>query len=147
MERSIWSILKKKGMRQLSVRWRMVLFAAAALSLVDALVHALVAPEHFAEWWGYGIFFVLTAAFQVLYSVVLLLRSQPPVLLAGVVGNLMLMALYIITRTAGVPLLGPSAGEAQMVEQIDLVSKTVEVALVVALGALLWHHPPYCSIP
>src|SRR5215212_4862247 len=34
------------------------LYAAAALSLLAALVHLWVTAEHFEEWWGYGAFFL-----------------------------------------------------------------------------------------
>ena len=35
--------------------------AAAALSLIASLVHVWIMPEHFAEWWGYGLFFLISA--------------------------------------------------------------------------------------
>ena len=44
------------------------LYAAASLSLVAALIHLWVAPEHFGEWWGYGAFFLVAAAAQLLYA-------------------------------------------------------------------------------
>ena len=33
-------------------RARVYLYAAAALSLIAALMHAWAMPEHFEEWWG-----------------------------------------------------------------------------------------------
>ena len=39
-----------------AVRPSRVLYAAAALSLLAALIHLWVTPEHFEEWWGYGAF-------------------------------------------------------------------------------------------
>jgi hypothetical protein len=42
------------------------LYAAASLSLAAALIHLWVMPEHFEEWWGYGTFFLATAAAQLL---------------------------------------------------------------------------------
>ena len=41
-----------------------ILYAAAALSLLAALIHLWVMPEHFEEWWGYGAFFFVAAAVQ-----------------------------------------------------------------------------------
>ncbi len=38
-----------------------VLYPAAALSLIAALVHLAVTPEHLSEWWGYGAFFLAAA--------------------------------------------------------------------------------------
>lgn len=125
------------------VRWQRVLYAAATLSLVTALVHAWVAPEHFEEWWGYGTFFAITAISQAFYSLILLRRPQPPVFLIGIVGNLTIIVLYIVTRTAGIPLVGPWAGEVEMVELIDLVSKTAEAGLIIALVSLLRVSPTF----
>src|SRR5215204_7659977 len=49
------------------------LYAAAALSLLAALVHLWVVPEHFEEWWGYGAFFVVAGAAQILYVLIVVL--------------------------------------------------------------------------
>ena len=35
---------------------------------VAALIHLWVAPEHFEQWWGYGYFFLVAAAAQLLYA-------------------------------------------------------------------------------
>jgi hypothetical protein len=77
------------------------LYAAAALSLLAALIHLWVMPEHFEEWWGYGAFFLVTAASQVLYAPLVLLWPTRMVLLSGIAGNLAIVALYLLTRTVG----------------------------------------------
>src|SRR5215208_6243791 len=59
---------------------------AAALSLLAALVHLWVTPEHFEEWWGYGAFFVMAAAAQILYVPIVLLLPIRIVLLGGIAG-------------------------------------------------------------
>ncbi len=119
-------------------RWRTTLYTAAALSLVAALAHLWVMPEHFEEWWGYGAFFLVAAIAQGLYGVVLLRRGTPgrSLLLLGIAGNLALVLLYAVTRTVGVPFFGPHAGEAEGVGMLDLSATTAELALVVALAAL-----------
>jgi len=86
------------------------LYAAAALSLLAALVHLWVAPEHFEEWWGYGVFFVVAAAAQILYVPIVVLLPTRIVLLLGIAGNLAIVVLYLLTRTVGIPLFGPEAG-------------------------------------
>jgi FtsP/CotA-like multicopper oxidase with cupredoxin domain len=117
---------------------RTILYVAAALAVVAASVHAWAAPTHFDEWWGYGVFFLLVAAAQGVYGPALLGWPGRPVILAGMVGNLAMIALYIVTRTVGVPFLGPHAGEVEEVEAIDLVATLAEVTLVVALAGMLW---------
>ena len=67
-------------------RPKQILYAAAALSLVAALVHLWVTPEHLEEWWGYGAFFVVLAVAQGLCALVLLRRPSRPLLLLGVGG-------------------------------------------------------------
>lgn len=119
---------------------KMLISAAAALSIVAGYIHVVVMPTHFKEWWGYGTFFLTVAIAQVLYGGVLLVRSQHSLLVAGIVGNLALIALWLWTRMIGIPLVGPGAGEREAVESIDLVSKAVEVALVVLLAALVRSH-------
>ncbi len=113
------------------------LYAAAALSLVAALIHLWVAPEHFGEWWGYGAFFLVAAVAQLLYAPILLVRPVRTVLLAGIAGNLAIVVLYLLTRTVGIPLLGPEAGKVEGVGLADLGATTSEMGIALALGAVL----------
>ncbi|MDP9351023.1 MAG: hypothetical protein M3P51_05725 [Chloroflexota bacterium] len=113
-----------------------VRYAAADLSLVAALIHAWAIPEHFGEWWGYGIFFLVVAVAQAYLSDGLLYRPRPRLFLAGIAGNLAVVALYVATRSVGIPVFGPHAGEVEPVGAIDLASVLAEVALIAALVAL-----------
>jgi len=116
---------------------RPILYAAAALSLVTALIHLWVMPEHFREWWGYGAFFLASALAQVLYVPLLLGRPSRGILLLGVGGNLAIVSLYLLTRTVGIPLFGPHAGEVEGAGFMDLCATTSELGIAAALGALL----------
>ena len=82
-----------------SVRPLRVLYAAAALSLLAALIHLWVTPEHFEEWWGYGAFFLVAALAQMLYAPLVLVWPTRTVLLLGIGGNLAIVVLYLLTRT------------------------------------------------
>ena len=113
------------------------LYAAASLSLVAALIHLWVMPEHFEEWWGYGAFFLVAAVAQLLYVPIVLGRPSRTVLLAGMAGNLAIVALYLLTRTVGIPLFGPGAGEVEGVGLVDVCATASEVGIAVALGAAL----------
>ena len=101
------------------------------------MAHLWAMPGHFEEWWGYGIFFLAAALAQGLYGLALLRRPGQPLLVLGVGLNLAVVVLYVVTRTTGVPLFGPHAGIAEEVGVLDLVATATEVALVVALAALL----------
>ncbi len=106
------------------------LYAAAAL--VAGLIHLWVAPEHFEEWWGYGAFFLVATAAQLLYAP-LALRWPSRALL--IVGNLAIVALYLLIRTVGIPLLGPEAGKAEGLGLADVCATTSELGIGV---------PPVC---
>jgi hypothetical protein len=116
-------------------RWR---YGAAALSAVAGFIHILAAPDHFEEWWGYGMFFLTAATAQVMYAL-LLLAYEPnhDLLWAGILGNLSILGLYLVTRTVGIPFFGPEAGAVEPVGALDVVSKIVELALLGCLAVLL----------
>ena len=116
---------------------RPVLHTAAVLSLVAALMHLWVMPQHFREWWGYGVFFLTSAVAQMLYVPLLLRRPDRTVLLLGVGGNLAIVSLYLLTRTVGIPLFGPHAWKVEGVGFTDLCATTSELGIAAALGAVL----------
>ena len=125
---------------QATDRQRGVLYPVAALSLIAGLIHLWVMPEHFEEWWGYGAFFLVATAAQVVYGP-LLLRwpNRTVLLLLGIAGNSAIVLLYLLTRVVGIPLFGPEAGEVEALGVIDVCATSSEAAIVVALGALvLW---------
>lgn len=114
-----------------------ILYSAAALSLLAASIHLWVTPEHFEEWWGYGVFFLAAAIAQGAYGGALLCWPRRALLLLGIGGNLSIVVLYLVTRAVGIPFFGPEAGEVEAIEATDLCATTSELALVVALGAML----------
>ena len=79
----------------------------------------------------------MAAAAQVLYVPLLVRRPKRSVLLLGIAGNSAIVSLYLLTRVIGIPLFGPETGEVEGVGIIDLCATTTEVAIVVALGALV----------
>jgi hypothetical protein len=146
------------------VRWLgfsgRVRYLAAGLSIGAALVHGAVTPEHLSEWWGYGLFFIIAAMAQGLYGVVLLLqpwrydeagnireggdRYAQTYYILGVGGNAAIIALYIVTRTVGIPFFGPEAGEVEPITPIGLMSKIIEAALIGCLVGLIRQPPSAC---
>lgn len=122
---------------------RSVLYLAAALSLVAALMHFIAAPDHFGEWWGYGTFMLVVALAQAIFGIALpwIARSSfsEPIRMIAIVGNLAIIAMYVVTRTAGVPFFGPEAGEVEPIGEmggIDIISTIAEIVLVATLIAL-----------
>ncbi|MGH9004708.1 MAG: hypothetical protein ACRDYV_16410 [Acidimicrobiia bacterium] len=127
---------------------------AGALSVAAGVAHGLVAPEHLREWWGYGLFFALAATGQVFFGAVLLAapwrydetggpveRAGPERALGliGIVLNTAVVVLYVVTRTVGVPFVGPAAGEVEPLGAGGVVTTLLEVALVGVLAR--WRAP------
>ncbi len=115
----------------------MLNISAATSSLVAALIHAWVMPEHFEEWWGYGAFFLASTVAQGVLPLVLVRQPRPWHLLAGIAGNLAIIALYVVTRTRGIPLAGPRMGEVEGVGPLDLAATAVEAGLILMLVVML----------
>ncbi|MEA3142923.1 MAG: hypothetical protein QOG31_247 [Thermoplasmata archaeon] len=125
--------------------------AAGWLSVAAGAIHGGVAQQHFEEWWGYGAFFVAAGLCQTLFGLLLLThgiesprlgweRARRPLLVAGIAGNLAILALWLVTRTVGIPWFGPEAGRVEPVGATDAASKIVEIVLVILLF-LLWRAP------
>jgi hypothetical protein len=125
-----------RSSRQTSQGTVATLRVVAALSLLAAAIHLWVMPEHLKEWWGYGAIFLVLAVAQGMYGLGLLRWPSRPLLLLGVAGNLAVAILWLVTRTTGIPLLGPHAGEVEGVGVLDLACTLAEVGIVAGLGAL-----------
>lgn len=118
---------------------------AAGLSFAAGIIHGAAGPEHFAEWWAYGVFFYAAAAAQVGYGIIVATQGvegwggwavvRRHVYLVGIVGNLAIIALWVVSRTVGVPV-GPEAGEPEPIGVLDGVSKVLEFALIAVLVRL-----------
>ena len=109
---------------------------AALLSLWAALGHLLVMPDHFREWWAYGLFFLGAACAQAAFAVLVLLRPAPWLLLCGIAGNLAIVGMYVLSRTNGPPL-GPHAGRPEGAAALDLTCTAAELGVIAASLALL----------
>jgi hypothetical protein len=109
---------------------------AAALSLLVAWVHLAYAASHLRQWWAYGAFFVAAGAGQALFAPLVLRRPVPWVALTGIAGNVAIVGLYVVTRTAGPPL-GPHAHVPEPAGAIDLATTAAEVVLIAVLLTLL----------
>jgi hypothetical protein len=112
----------------------MPLALASATAAGSALVHFAVAPEHFAEWWGFGLFFVLCAEVQLGWAIMLGRFRSNRMLAVGLVGSLFLVAVWALSRTSGLPL-GPEPGVPEEMGVPDVASVALEL---VTAGACVW---------
>ena len=94
---------------------------AAACAIIAGTVHALVAPQHLAESWSVGAFFVGACVVQL--GLALTLRRPPgPSLLLGAIGfNLGVVALYVASRTVELPFLHGHEHPAHEAEHLPVV--------------------------
>jgi hypothetical protein len=115
--------------------------AAAGLSLLAAWVHLAYTASHWQDWWAYGAFFLGMGVFQGLCvpAIVRWPRSAP-VALATIAGNLGIVGMYVLSRTAGIPM-GPHEGVVEEAGAIDLAVTAAELAIVVCLITLLRPRP------
>ena len=124
----LWTKLRARpaGRRLSRSAW---LIGAAAAAVVSGAVHVSVIGEHFGESALYGVFFVVLAAAQLGWAAWLLLRPSRTWLLAGAAASVLVVLLWLATRTVGIPL-GPEAGELEDFGVLDMVASVAEVAVV-----------------
>ncbi|MEJ2209075.1 MAG: hypothetical protein P8129_08585 [Anaerolineae bacterium] len=114
------------------------LVRATVLAGSLGLVHILATPLYFGQWLGYGIAFVAIAVVQVMYSMVLAVNRPRRVFFwAGIVGNALIIVVWLVTRTVGVPM-GPMMGEVLPVGFLDGLAQVLEVIQIVHLSVLLY---------
>jgi hypothetical protein len=82
---------------------RLVLLTSAALMAMAAAIHIDVMPAHVQEWLPAAVFFAILAAGQAAVAVLLVRRSQPITLLVAIWSSVGVVALYVWSRTSGLP--------------------------------------------
>jgi hypothetical protein len=107
---------------------------AAALSLLAAWIHFAYVASHWRNWWAYGLFFLAVGVFQGLCVPAILRWPRSTwVALAGIGGNLAIVAMYVWSRTIGIPM-GPHYGVVEKTGAIDLACTASQIAI---MGILL----------
>jgi hypothetical protein len=112
----------------------------AVLSFGAGVIHAAVVPEHLAEEWIFGAFFILTAVFQIAWAIAVVLRPSAIVATTGAVANGAIIAVWALSRTIGLPI-GPEAWMPEPVSTLDVVATLMEVLLVVSVVIAAAHLP------
>jgi hypothetical protein len=125
-----------------------ILLAAAA-----GIAHAISVPVHLRWWLASGVFFIAMALAQLgLAGALLVQRTSPRVVLAGIVSNVVVVCVYVASRlvalpgqpvftgshhgalTPGRPFLPPAP---EGVGPFDLFALVVELALIAMLAGML----------
>ncbi len=119
---------------------------AALASLGVALIHFAVAATHWQQWPTSGLFFVCIAVFQLTWAQLVLVRTSSTVLAAGVLVNIGVIALWVLSRTAAAPV-GPRTGEPELVHAADLCALLLEIYVVMGAGWVWYRRRRGESIP
>jgi hypothetical protein len=109
---------------------------AGALSLSAAIAHFGVVAPHYREWWLHGLFFVVCGALQAIFGLLIVWRPRAWLVLAGIAGNLAVVAMYVYSRTNGAPV-GPHEGVPEPPGVYDMTTTAGELVLVVVLVRML----------
>jgi hypothetical protein len=111
-----------------------VLTCTAILSLTAAVIHFTAAGPHFREYWAYGVFMLAAGWAQLLWAAAAIVRPSRALLWAGMAINVTIIAVYVVTRTAG-DLIGPTPRTAEPVGFGDVLCTVLEAAVA---AACLW---------
>ncbi|MET0840167.1 MAG: hypothetical protein ABWY19_15395, partial [Marmoricola sp.] len=119
--------------------WRAV---AVTGSVAAAGVHAAVFPHHLDESYAVGAFFLAMTLAQAAWACLVVLEATDERLVAGIAGNLALLVLWGVSRTAGLPFgLGREG-----VGGLDLAAGAWELSVVAACLVGLRHPTPERSL-
>jgi hypothetical protein len=110
---------------------------AALLVLVSSIIHSAQIAPHYEQYWLYGAFFAVAAIWQAIWAA--RIYGDPlnrRVLIVGIAGNVALIVVWAISRTAGVPI-GPQGWHPEAVSPVDVLSKLDELGAVVLMAIVL----------
>ena len=110
----------------------------ALTSLAAGAIHFAVTGDHVQAGIAFGLFFAALAWAQVLWAVGILMMPTRLLLAAGAAGNLAVVAIWVVSRTTGLPF-GPAAGTAEPVGVADVAATTLELLIVTGAALLLSH--------
>jgi hypothetical protein len=113
-----------------------VLMLVAATAFIDGLIHIGAAVDHFGEFPLYTLVFAVLATVQMSWAAMILLRPSRLVLLSGCAFTVSVVALWVASRTIGVPI-APQAWVPEAVGVADLVETVGEIATVTAVLSLV----------
>jgi hypothetical protein len=115
---------------------RVIAYCLAIMSVATAVIHFAVAGPHFQEYWLYGVFMLVAGWLQLLWAIAAIARPSRLLLRGGVILNLGVVAVYIVTRTAG-DLIGPGAHSAEEIGFGDVLCTALEAIVAAGCAWLL----------
>ena len=114
---------------------RVLRIAAATASLGAAAVHASAIAGHTFHWVHLTAFVVMTV-FQAWWAYLILQSSAPRVLALGAAGHGAIAAVWLLSRTVGIPSFLPGGHEVEAVGLKDGIATALAVAVLVLIDVL-----------
>jgi hypothetical protein len=123
--------------RSLADERNRIIILVAGVSWAAAFVHGAVTSAHFAEYWLFGVFFVVVAMLQFGWGAWIYQDPRPERLWLGAIGNLLVLLVWTLSRTVGLPL-GPGAWHPEAIGFADMMATLDEVGIaVMGIGLLV----------
>jgi hypothetical protein len=108
---------------------------AAGLSIGASVIHFGAVPGHIDEGWWVGLGLMVAGTFQAAWALAWLIERSPGVTRFGILGNLAIVVVWLVSRTAGLPI-GEFAGRPEAIGAADAAATLFELLLV---GFLVAH--------
>jgi hypothetical protein len=128
------------------------LFALCGLAWAAGLIHVAAAISHLDEYALYAVFFEVLAMAQFAWGYAVYRAPTPRLLTVGAIASVLVVALWIVSRTAGMPI-GSEPWRPEAVGPLDALASADELilALLVAMrlrgpGRSLAHGAAVCVI-
>ncbi len=106
------------------------------LCILTGLIHIGIAAGDIRQSSAYTPLVAMIAAFQLGWAGLVIARPSRGALLCGALVNAALIVLWILSRTAGLPI-GPQPWVAEPLGTVDAIAAAAEVVIVLAAGCLL----------
>jgi hypothetical protein len=118
------------------------LFTLCGLSWAAGLIHVAAAITHLHEYALYSVFFEVLALTQFGWGIALYRAPSRRLLGAGAVLSVLVVALWIASRTVGLPI-GPEPWHAEAVGPTDALASADEAILALLVAVRLWSVSPH----
>lgn len=113
------------------------LLLIVALSAAGGVIHAKAFIDHAGHYWLFGAFFAVLTYAQVVWAVRVYRRPDDHrVMMAGAIGGLVIVGIWLVSRTVGLPF-GPWAHRAEPVGIADVTASLDELVLAGLVFAML----------
>ena len=112
-------------------------YRVAILTFGVAAIHFAVVPDHLDEYLPFGLFFIVLGFAQVALGLAAIIRPSQRLFAWAAFGTLAVLALWVITRTVGLPI-GPDAGQPEAMGVTDVCAAVLEGVAVLLFALLAW---------